>query len=172
MASALGCVIPHDSSSPLHSPWGITFFWITLIINLYATGLIAGRLWFLHRQITRTGIPSRALTAATVIIESCAAYSVSLALLIAFYMNGTNAQDIMMDSMSPIMGIIFSLVIMRVALGVSTNGETLSIRQGAKLSRLVFQSSSQSHDSQGGSSAVNDHAKNLTRSSDHADSKV
>lgn len=65
--------------------------------------LISSRLWFFHHQITSAGIPSRALSAATVIIESCAAYSLSLALLIAFYMSGTNAQDIMMDSMSPIM---------------------------------------------------------------------
>lgn len=214
-AAGLGCLIPNNTNSPLHSPWGITFFWLTLIINLYATGiwstvsvlvqishhimptvLIATRLWTLHRQITSAGIPSLALTAATVIIESCAAYSFCLVLLIVFSMEGTTSQDIMLDSMSPIMvnlhwvpyktrwltprdstpqGIIFSIVIFRLALGVSSDGPTLSTMHELKLSRLVFQRSSPGHDNSSceeASCTVTDQINSFSGISDYTDSQT
>ncbi|KAF8966876.1 hypothetical protein BDZ97DRAFT_1728649, partial [Flammula alnicola] len=106
--------------------WIISFFALTLFVNISATTLFAGRIWHVHRKVRGTTVSGKTLLpAAVIIIESGAIYSFCLVLLLALYLTGSNVQFIILDAVSTdllLQAIVFSLVIVRVALGVSTNG--------------------------------------------------
>jgi hypothetical protein len=67
-------------------------------------GLIAWRIWSIHRKTTTLatmGVTDRSLvTAATIIIESGATYSVFLIIQLSLYLSNTFAQYIVIDMVS------------------------------------------------------------------------
>jgi hypothetical protein len=107
----------------------IIFFWLTLFTNACSTALIAGRIWWMNRQIRSllTNTRSSRLNfqpAVTIIVESGAIYSISMVMLIILYESGSAAQVIVQDAMPQIMGIIFTLIIVRVSLETTTGTST------------------------------------------------
>ncbi|PPQ80728.1 hypothetical protein CVT25_001848 [Psilocybe cyanescens] len=110
--------------------WAIAFFTLTLFINIISTTLIAFRIWWIHRK-TKTIVSGRSvLPAMVVIVESGAIYSACLIILLSLYLSGSFTQYIVPDA-----GIVFSLVILRVALGISS--ETRKTRT-ERMTTLVF----------------------------------
>ncbi|KAF9033783.1 hypothetical protein BDP27DRAFT_1435868 [Rhodocollybia butyracea] len=108
----------------------VSFFALTLFINLSSSLLIAGRIWWIHQQTTGIMRSGRSLIpAAVVIIESGAIYSACLIILLTLYLSGSFAQSISLDAVPHVIGIVFSLIIVRVGLGLSTDhdGETKKI---------------------------------------------
>ncbi|KAF8995240.1 hypothetical protein BDQ17DRAFT_1187017, partial [Cyathus striatus] len=102
--------------------WIGSFFSLTLFTNFTSTLLIAGRIWWTSYQTRRQfQIEGQSLnSAAMVIIESGSIYSICLAILLVLYLSGNYAQYIALDTVAQIIGIVFSLVIVRVALGISS----------------------------------------------------
>ncbi|OBZ74481.1 hypothetical protein A0H81_05134 [Grifola frondosa] len=81
-------------------PWITTFFCISLCTNVLATTLIAAKImWSNHK--------------------SAAIYSVTLASLLGTYIANSNAQYICLDALQPLIGVVFTLIIIRVGLGYS-----------------------------------------------------
>lgn len=63
--------------------------------------LIAGRIWWIHRQTLGLRIGGRSIVpAAVVIVESGAIYSTVLIILLALYLSGSFAQYVALDGVS------------------------------------------------------------------------
>ena len=59
-----------------------------------------------------------------IIIESGMIYSACLIILLSLYLSGSFAQYIVLDGVTQVIGIVFSLIIVRVGLGLSTDAVT------------------------------------------------
>jgi len=105
----------------LLSPW-ITFAWsMSLATTASCTGLIAFRIWRSQRQLKQYRMHSTLLPVMVMIIESGAVYSAALISTIAAYASGNNSQYILVDLIPSLIGIVFTLIIIRVALGISSS---------------------------------------------------
>uniref|UniRef100_A0A8H8CE37 Uncharacterized protein n=1 Tax=Psilocybe cubensis TaxID=181762 RepID=A0A8H8CE37_PSICU len=115
--------------------WIVSFFSLTLCTNFVSTALIASRIWWIHHK-TKALVSGRSiLPAMVVIIESGAIYSACLIILLALYLSGSYTQYIVLDAVTQVIGVVFSLVILRVALGISS--ETKKTRT-ARMTTLAF----------------------------------
>lgn len=107
--------------------WGTALFSLSLATNIIVTTLIASRIWWISREAAsnfgrRYGM--RYNQAFAIVIESGAIYSLSLCTLLILYCQRTNAQYIAYDSLAQIMGIVPTMIIVRVGLGISTQDVT------------------------------------------------
>ncbi|KAF9005456.1 hypothetical protein BDQ17DRAFT_1303828 [Cyathus striatus] len=100
--------------------WIVSFFSLTLFTNFSSTSLIAMRIWWNHRKMSGVVSGRSLVPAAVVIIESGAIYSACLVILLSLYLSGSFAQYIVLDAVTQVIGVVFSLVIVRVALGISS----------------------------------------------------
>ncbi|KAH0828905.1 hypothetical protein J3R83DRAFT_2324 [Lanmaoa asiatica] len=102
--------------------WIVSFFSLTLFTNF--SSLIAMRILWIHHR-ANTAISSRSVvSAAIVVIESGALYSGCLIILLSLYLSNSFVQYLMLDAVTQIIGIVFSLIIVRVGLGLSTEKTT------------------------------------------------
>ncbi|KAI5122026.1 hypothetical protein M0805_008017 [Coniferiporia weirii] len=101
--------------------WITSFFVITLFTNFSCTALIAFKVWWMERQLAEFSRSSSGFRPVMIIvIESGAVYSVSLIALLAMYINGTWAFYFIIDTMPDIIGVVFSLIIVRMSLASSS----------------------------------------------------
>ncbi|KIK95822.1 hypothetical protein PAXRUDRAFT_11213 [Paxillus rubicundulus Ve08.2h10] len=120
-----------------------TFYVITFVMNAMCTTLLAFRIWRIQRNVAPFARGNEDLSRiAAVIVESGesrresslpidtndqwmgptlpgSAYSAYLIVMIATYTSNSPAMLIFLNSLSPIIGIVFSSVIVRVGLGLS-----------------------------------------------------
>ncbi|KAL0579591.1 hypothetical protein V5O48_002429 [Marasmius crinis-equi] len=93
-------------------------------IELGSCFIVAGRIWWLRRKMSRTlgvrhGLKySRAMA---VFLESAAMYVVCLLIIVLMYATKSNGVYIVFDSTAQIMGIAPTLIIVRVGLGLSSH---------------------------------------------------
>lgn len=97
-----------------------SFFSCTLAVNSVCTGLIAYRIWRTQRQTRDAKMGSNLTHVSIIVIESGAIYLTVLACNVAAYVLKSNLFNIFLDMTSPIIGIVFSLIIVRVGLGISS----------------------------------------------------
>ncbi|KAJ6496291.1 hypothetical protein C8R45DRAFT_985487 [Mycena sanguinolenta] len=99
------------------APWALTFFTMSLTVNVICTLLIAGRIMWTNSRVrtVRSG-RNHVHTVVMVLVESAAMYSLSLSVLLALYDLGLNSQYILLDWTSSLIGIAFSLIIYRLAM--------------------------------------------------------
>ncbi|KAH8116715.1 hypothetical protein DFH11DRAFT_1505454 [Phellopilus nigrolimitatus] len=102
----------------LHA-WIVSFFTLTLFTNLYCTSLIAARIFWIHRKVQDAVNGQSVLSAAMIIIESGATYTAFLVIWISLYLGGSYAHYIILDGVTQFIGVVFSLIIVRVGLGLS-----------------------------------------------------
>ncbi|KAI0928019.1 hypothetical protein AcW1_005398 [Taiwanofungus camphoratus] len=101
------------------------FYSLTVSLNVLCTLFIAFKIWRIQRERGANWDMKSTFSRVTVIaIESCAVYSAFLFVLIGTYAGDSPAMFIILDMMSPIIGIVFSSVIIRVGKGVSHGDET------------------------------------------------
>ncbi|KJA15271.1 hypothetical protein HYPSUDRAFT_48489 [Hypholoma sublateritium FD-334 SS-4] len=115
--------------------WIVSFFSLSLFTNFSSTVLIAFRIWWTHRKtknVEKSG--QSVLPAMVLIIESGSIYSACLVILLSLYLSGSFAQYILLDAVTQVIGVVFSLVIVRVALGISS--ESRNTR--TKMTTLAF----------------------------------
>lgn len=98
------------------APWITSFNVITAATNILATILIAYTIWRLNRIVTQVFEGHSLSPVMLIIIESGAIYGFALLLLTAFYTRDSNAQFIVLDAISPLIGIVFCHIILRVSL--------------------------------------------------------
>ncbi|KAJ3012593.1 hypothetical protein NUW54_g1661 [Trametes sanguinea] len=122
--------------------WIVSFFSLTLATNIICTGLVALRIWRLNRAIMKFARRSYG-PVLFLVLESGAVYSFTLTALLILYKTGSWFQYVLLDSVSnlhaapltqnltpdtlyygiqisPIVGLVFSMIIIRIGLGITT----------------------------------------------------
>ncbi|KAI0655778.1 hypothetical protein C8Q70DRAFT_415098 [Cubamyces menziesii] len=107
-------------------PWIESFFALSLTTNLFATLLIAARIMWSNRRVRRyrpKGVPVAGSHWEVIetMIQSAAIYSAALISLLGTYLANSNAQYVCLDTIQPLIGIVFTLIIIRVGLGYTVN---------------------------------------------------
>ncbi|EMD35416.1 hypothetical protein CERSUDRAFT_116183 [Gelatoporia subvermispora B] len=92
------------------------FYALTLALNLICTLLISYRIWSIQGGVNGAVSGLRLSRVIHILIESAASYSALLIVLIIASATGTPALFIVLNSTSPVIGIVFSSVIVRVSL--------------------------------------------------------
>ncbi|TFY69682.1 hypothetical protein EVJ58_g274 [Rhodofomes roseus] len=125
--------------------WITAFFSMTFATNAICTALVAYRIWAVNR--TYIFFRYRDLRPVMVlIVESGAWYSATLLVLLILYNVDSWFQYVVLDAVSSIVGIVFSIIMLRIAMGVSNaEGETALIEpagvaSGVQLSRMSSRS--------------------------------
>ncbi|KAF8502711.1 hypothetical protein F5888DRAFT_1114413 [Russula emetica] len=96
------------------------FFGCTLGLNAVCTGLIAFRIWRTQKQTRDAKMGSNLIKVSIIVIESGAIYLSALACVVATYATSSLTFNIFLDITSPIIGIVFSLIIVRIGRGISS----------------------------------------------------
>ncbi|KZO89934.1 hypothetical protein CALVIDRAFT_433302 [Calocera viscosa TUFC12733] len=96
---------------------------LTLAQNIIVTLLIVFRIWKVNMS-TALSAAGSLRPVMSIILESGVIYAASLFIFLMTYVSGSNSQYILVDAINPMIGITFSLLIVRVGLGV--HGESSS----------------------------------------------
>ncbi|KAF9459672.1 hypothetical protein BDZ94DRAFT_1267757 [Collybia nuda] len=106
-------------------PLVTSFICMTLSTNVVCTALIAYRILRSQLEIRKFRDhhqSSHVYSAVIILLESAGIYSSSLVALVAVYLLHSNGQFIILDITAQLLGITFSMIILRVALGISSGG--------------------------------------------------
>jgi len=101
------------------------FFILSLSMNLFVPTLVAGRLWWIIRRIRGpAGVATRrkGRNAMIIILESGLIYSLLVSIHMGFFHFNDPRDEIIYAALSQVVGIVPTLIIVRVGLGVSENG--------------------------------------------------
>jgi len=102
----------------MNTRWIVSFIVMTLSTNVLCTSLIAVKIWKINSFSAQ--FVGRSLTPVMLmVIESGAIYSCTLVALLVCYLTRSPGQYLILDSLSPIVGCVFSMVIVRLGLGLS-----------------------------------------------------
>jgi len=120
-----GCAVLKDGEDVFAGSltgWITSFFTLTLTTNIVCTSLIAIRIWYTTRKVSRFSGQQTLMPVVIVVLESGAIYSISCLTLLTVYVLGSNAQYPALDGTFPIISIVFNLIIVRIALGIAHGG--------------------------------------------------
>ncbi|KAF9000324.1 hypothetical protein BDQ17DRAFT_1360043 [Cyathus striatus] len=106
--------------------WVLTVFATSLATNGIVTVLIAYRIWTIHRQVKAVAQTSSIMRVVHIILESAGMYTLVLVLTLIGYLTKNNYQFTTLDATSPTIGIAFTLIIVRVGLGLSSDNTTVA----------------------------------------------
>jgi len=109
---------------PTVQKWLLNFNILTVVTNCGISLFIAGKIWWVNRKghrLNRVGGPNLA-TPMILVIESCAIYSGCILVAMSLYIRNDYALYILVDSIPSVVGIVLSLIIIRVGLGLSAYG--------------------------------------------------
>ncbi|TBU32555.1 hypothetical protein BD311DRAFT_654485 [Dichomitus squalens] len=111
--------------------WILSFFSLTLATNILCTGtfhltsllgLVALRIWQMNRAIMNF-VNHSYHPIIFLVLESGMVYSATLLTLLVLYKTGSWFQYVLLDAISSIVGLVFSMMIVRIGLGItSMNG--------------------------------------------------
>jgi len=129
--------------------WITANYSMTLATNLTATSLLAYRIWSVKRHSSKYFGSSRLSPVLRVVIESGALYSVTITAALITFVSKSNAVYVILDMISPIISIVFNMIIVRV--GLAQTSQTMS-GNSIHQSGLTFASGRrpQSHEPYGG----------------------
>ncbi|KAJ6616334.1 hypothetical protein B0H10DRAFT_1399638 [Mycena sp. CBHHK59/15] len=100
------------------------FFELSLATNVLVTGLTAGRIWWICRQARtylKTDTQKRYVSSISIIVESGVIYSASVLtyLILGAIPSASVVQNPIVEMLAQVVGIVPTLIIVRVGLGVS-----------------------------------------------------
>ncbi|KIK39533.1 hypothetical protein CY34DRAFT_327019 [Suillus luteus UH-Slu-Lm8-n1] len=99
--------------------WITIFFTLTMVTSVTCTTSIAWRI-YRTRHFTSDGFAAF-LPIFIVVVESGAIYATGVLSILLTYLSGSNGQYTVLDAVSPIMGIVFCLIILQVHFQVGGN---------------------------------------------------
>jgi len=118
------------------------FFALTLATNVVITCLTAGRIWWISRPSRmqgKTDIQKRSMSALSIIIESGMIYSAFVVVLLIVEQYD-NLDEIVVEMLRQVVGIVPTLIIVRVGLQVSLGAQDVESSAAAKSSNLQLNS--------------------------------
>uniref|UniRef100_A0A5K1JXK9 Cell surface hydrophobicity-associated protein n=1 Tax=Ganoderma boninense TaxID=34458 RepID=A0A5K1JXK9_9APHY len=104
--------------------WILSFFSLTLATNIICTGG--------HRYVLFCYRPIVFL-----VLESGMVYSATLLTLLILYKTGSWFQYVLLDAISPIVGLVFSMIIVRIGLGITSINGTSAYNTTDTISRTA-----------------------------------
>ncbi|KAJ7598601.1 hypothetical protein C8J56DRAFT_169818 [Mycena floridula] len=114
--------------------WIVSFFSLTLATNIICTSLVAFRIWHVNRQVM-SFVNHNFMPIILLVVESGAIYSATLLTLLILYKCESWFQYVLLDAVSPIVGLVFSMIIVRIGLGLtSIDGETRDTMASSRVS--------------------------------------
>jgi len=112
--------IPPDATvfDPRLTNWITTFYSIAVAQNISTTGLMAWRLWHGEKNSARYRMGSRGslMPVLRILVESAALYLFVEILLLSLYSVDYNAQYILLECVTPVVGLTFSVITIRINL--------------------------------------------------------
>ncbi|KAL1670464.1 hypothetical protein GGF50DRAFT_94148 [Schizophyllum commune] len=134
-STTMSIFLLYQVSQPTESLWlhvdvGLTYFSLSLAVNLLLTLLIVGRLLSLSNQVTRMLGSQHARTytsVAALLVESAAPYAVANLIFIVTYGIGSPGANVVLPVLSQIMCTSSVLIILRVANGRAWSQQTTDI---------------------------------------------
>jgi len=99
---------------PKLETWLPAFFALTFSTSILCSLLIVGRLWYIRRKVRFSRAMDTLTTVLRIVIESASIYSLTMLLYLSTYVSKLNVSIIIGDMVSPVIGIAFSLIIVRV----------------------------------------------------------
>ncbi|KAJ6456485.1 hypothetical protein C8R45DRAFT_1034626 [Mycena sanguinolenta] len=123
------------------------FFILALTTNLLVPTLVAGRLWWIIRRIRG---PSGAMTrrrgrnAMITILESGLIYSAVVSIHMVYFHNDNPTDEVIFGAISQIVGIVPTLIIVRVGLGVSQSSGNATLVGAGEVGKTEMGDSSPS----------------------------
>jgi len=91
-----------------------SFLSSTVAVNGLCTLLIAYRLWTRHSTLRDSRKAFGLTREAAIMAESGAIYSITMILVIATYASKSNSFNVFLDMASPVIGVAFSLIVLRI----------------------------------------------------------
>lgn len=134
IAASIGSVYTVSITTPQSSniffkttgQWITAFYAATFTCNLLATLTLAVRLWWIERKAASFRAGGGTLRPVLlIVVDSGLLYSAALFTALMCFVNGSNAQFILLDWITPIISISFYAVILRVALVQSDRERTI-----------------------------------------------
>ncbi|KAF5348751.1 hypothetical protein D9757_014133 [Collybiopsis confluens] len=126
--------------------WAMVSFSISCVTNIVVTALIAARIWwYSHRASRFLGEPHKQkyYQAIIIIIESGSISGLTMFLILIFYRTTLTSADFIYFPACQVLGIVPTLIIVRVGLGVSMQDST----QSSTVTSLRFPNNSRSGNS-------------------------
>lgn len=97
--------------------WIKTFYSIAVVLNVITTSLMSYRIWSTHRKSAAYNTSqSKLLYVVRILVESAALQLIVEVVLLALYASDINAQYILLESVTPIVGITFNAITIRLKL--------------------------------------------------------
>ncbi|KZS91272.1 hypothetical protein SISNIDRAFT_456879 [Sistotremastrum niveocremeum HHB9708] len=103
---------------------------LTFCNNIINTGLITYKIWSVDRRASSRVEGQSMRPVIAIVVESGALAAATSMITLITYLAGSNSQYIVLDNMSPITGIAFTLIIVRVGLGLANSGTTSRYNTG------------------------------------------
>lgn len=101
------------------------FFILSLTINLFVPALVSGRLWWIIRRIRGSAgemTRRKGRNAIIIILESGLIYSAFVSVHMVFFHYQNPMDEVIYAALGQVVGMVPTLIIVRVGLGVSENG--------------------------------------------------
>jgi hypothetical protein len=130
----ISSVFGWDTQLPLEP-----FFALSLATNVLVTTLTAGRIWWICRKARsqlRTDVQRRSVSSISIVIESGVIYSVSVLiyLILGAIPSTVIVQDPVIEMLAQMVGIVPTLIIVRVGLGVQVQSVEASMKTATNMS--------------------------------------
>ncbi|TCD60726.1 hypothetical protein EIP91_009632 [Steccherinum ochraceum] len=128
-----------DIFGPSTSGWVTAVYATTLATNVIATALLAYRIWRVNRRAAEF-VPSGRLTVILhVVLESGTIYSVTVIAALITFVAGSRVISVILDLISPIISIVFNMIIVRVGLSTGKTGlPAIGLESAGNTSDLEF----------------------------------
>ncbi|KAK7453408.1 hypothetical protein VKT23_011673 [Stygiomarasmius scandens] len=104
--------------------WAILVFTTTVATNILTTSLITYRVWRIQKRVHGSSYGGNVLSVLHIMIESASLYTITALLTLIGYSTKMTWQFITIDMISPIIGISFTLISVRVNRHNSVNDST------------------------------------------------
>ncbi|KAJ8502822.1 hypothetical protein ONZ45_g11409 [Pleurotus djamor] len=101
---------------PLVMQWILAFYSIAIIQNVMTTSLIAYRIWSTSSKSAKYKTENVLLPILRILVESAAMQLVVEVLLLALYARKSDAQYILLEIITPVVGITFNAITLRIRL--------------------------------------------------------
>ncbi|KAJ7104612.1 hypothetical protein C8R44DRAFT_333510 [Mycena epipterygia] len=123
----------------------VPFFALSLATNVLVTTLTAARIWWICRQARaylRTDLQKRCVSSISIIVESGVIYSASVLAYLIFgaIPSASIVQEPIMQMLAQVVGIVPTLIIVRVGLGVSIQSTEATVKAAEEMSGDTLQS--------------------------------